>query len=110
MSAAELRQAAETLRVRAGDPTVPGPWLAVTRPGTGQAWIDMPDVDGHAFGMHGWPFEAQYIATMHPGVGLALADCLEQTATSVDMTEESLHEEVFGLEFALARAINGSAT
>ena len=51
---------------------------------------------------------ANYIAAMHPGVGLALADWLESTAESLDSTTHpGWQETVAPHALAVARAING---
>lgn len=117
MSAAELRQAAETLRWFAN--SLPdSPWM-VQKP-----WLhEVKDADGRAIlssinARHDIP---AYVATMHPGVGLALADWLEATATESDR-ELSLLERAYGqaapdfqreispLGTSLARLINGGAS
>ena len=86
MSAELLRQAATILRERA-EAATPGPW---------EANMHSPDMGGR----HGWDLRgprnlgplgavvsarmlsgnAHYIATMHPGVGLALAKWLDDVA------------------------------
>lgn len=90
MSAARLREAAKVLRERAEDAT-PGPW--VTHPVGARADVrGLPentshDYRGNAVATAGdsefgaCPAkDAHYIATMHPGVGLALARALDTAA------------------------------
>lgn len=93
MSAARLREAAKVLRERA-EAATPGPW--VTHPVGARADVrGLPentshDYRGNAVATAGdsefgaCPAkDAHYIATMHPGVGLALADWLEAQGTHV---------------------------
>lgn len=81
MSAAELRQAAETLRERA-ERSAAGPWEAY-----GNGRVGQPSKPSLIFavaecyplgGSHKQKQQAEYIATMHPGVALALADWLDK--------------------------------
>ena len=77
MTADRLRQAARVLRERA-EAATPGPWL--THDEDGDPYIAPPATGALLITAH--PLEvaranAAYIATMHPGVGLALADWLE---------------------------------
>lgn len=91
MSAQKLRDAAKVLRERAGA-TEPGPWEVrrgglIARASTSPrlVWPPHASADGQY-----WEDErerndatATYIATVHPGVALALADWLDDTATEV---------------------------
>ena len=93
MSANELRQAAETLRGRAGA-TTPDREFWTTNGIAGWAcdgsWV--VEFDERA---------AAYIATMHPGVGLALADWLDsEFAHDFGPSEHAIE---------VARLINGGA-
>lgn len=89
VSAQRLREAAKVLRERAEE-TTPGPWSTVA--GASNVWR-FPDqgtptvvVSGNgAHGHHVKLTDAEYIATMHPDVGLALADALEQLADERDL-------------------------
>jgi hypothetical protein len=120
-AAAELRKAAETLR-------------ALATAATHEPWTHYPDmwVDGtpvHRIGsnaagsdvgitpredVHNGLADAAYIATMHPGVGLALADWLDRAAEKRARGEELLGTDRFRTSedsepIALARLINGGA-
>lgn len=102
MSAAELREAAETLRGladHAGNDTGK-PWSAQVCD-DGRAWINAPD-EPHAISIHGWPAAARYIATMHPGVGTALAEWLDY--------EAQFHVFAEAKSLTIARLINGGAS
>lgn len=106
MSAAELRQAAQTLRERADHANADDtPWVAEVG-AVGTAWINTP-TEHHAISMHGWPASARYIATMHPGVGLALAAWLDDEAEAVAAYHAN-KANPFALD--LARLINGGAS
>ena len=94
MSAELLRRAATILRERA-EAATPGPW---------EANMHSPDMGGR----HGWDLRgprnlgplgavvsarmlsgnAHYIATMHPGVGLAIADLLDCVAEDAESNDE----------------------
>jgi hypothetical protein len=84
MSAELLRQAATILRKRAEGAT-PGPWFLDAAGATGvytEARVSETSQDValpviHPGGLDGTD---RYIATMHPGVGLALAGVLDLTA------------------------------
>ena len=87
MSAQRLRDAAKVLRERAEDAT-PGPWHAVVNDVRGVARVLMtPDVEN--FAIHGYPNDARFIATMHPGVALALADWLTEETVGRPFTAVS---------------------
>ena len=112
MSAAELRQAATTLRERA---------IAATRPDEMHPWGDesLPSLPPE---MHPNEVNAAlggtwgtYYATMHPGVGLALADWLDRAAEKRAGGEDLLGTSRFSTDddrapIALARLINGGAS
>jgi hypothetical protein len=87
VSAAELRKAAETLRERAEKAT-PGPWRQEYSKASGDCVIDAEShncLDSVARTTHFRSgLDAAYIATMHPGVGLALAEWLDQCADRLD--------------------------
>lgn len=108
MSAAELRKAAETLRdaARRVARHAPAPWARggtedcgccpapLLVDGDGEAIIDAWQVSGD---------EATYIAAMHPGVGLALADWLEDSSALVaDQVQQDWPALV------IARLVNGT--
>ena len=113
MSAAELRQAAETLRERA-DLATAGPWTVDPDSGAdgfaplvvGQNMAVCETFDGPH------PSDATYIATMHPAVGLALADWLDIIA-SKEKAREGVDSPIPVLylpeALTIARAINGGA-
>jgi hypothetical protein len=73
-SAAELRKAAATLRERALLASQ-GPWESDQRRMT--VWADHGDCQVVRSDVDGPDADLDYIATMHPGVGLALADWLD---------------------------------
>lgn len=122
MSADELRQAAETLRTRATMAT-PGPWetgercvwgLSLSPSKNYEVVTDGPGGEGGV----GSTDDADYIATMHPGVGLALADWLDAVATAEDnindaaprrLSDDRLSLNIAGWDEAssLAHLING---
>lgn len=114
MSAAELRQAANTLRGWAEKATS-GPWEA--RLGGDHAWVALYDdeekiPEGESLpsfeqGGSATSYDAAYIATMHPGVGLALAAWLDDEARAVAAYHAN-KANPFALD--LARLINGSAS
>ncbi len=103
----ELRAAAEKLRKLAQAAT-PGPWEYDPEP-YGYGDDIYYDVDGDN---GGWAAHAEsqptaaYIAAMHPGVGLALAEWLEAEAAQAEFADgwESPHSTT------LARLINGGAS
>jgi len=131
----ELRAAAATLRKLTDDAT-PGPWLrplntrykaTVTGPlpeGERGNWIDGIDPDtgererctvamvptwsnGRHSRQRGGR-DLEYIAAMHPGVGTALADWLDNTATSLAASTHPEWQECVAPDaLAVARAING---
>ena len=122
MSAGELRQAAETLRMLAGS-AMPGPWEVIGRD------LDTPSLvaafgspyDGDRVTKLDTATDGAYIATMHPGVGLALAVVLDATAGAVDSLNDAaprvLSDDTLDMNLpayietvTLARAINGGAS
>lgn len=74
MSAARLREAARVLRERA-EAATPGPW---------EMFRDPIGIHVESGGERGLIADAVYIATMHPGVGLALADWLDTAANNAE--------------------------
>jgi hypothetical protein len=132
MSANELRQAAETLRTRAAAAST-GPWESFVLGSEGYAVVaDRPETERRRsrirvarFGWEDWDTDkanAHWVATMHPGVGLALADWLDLTAHRIERVEDSgnftpelllsmCEQNVLGFTPALqiARLINGGA-
>lgn len=117
----ELRTAAERLR-KLAEAATDGPWTSEVSPVYGfrvgttdkRAWVaftgdyaDEPDESGP---------DADWIATMHPGVGEKLARWLEATVaevTAAEGTEYALHTSGgmfagWDAALAVARAINGS--
>lgn len=105
MSAAILRRAASVLRERAANATS-GPWAPMRSgavAGTMQGSKIMETV-AHTFpGGNGPKHNAHYIALMHPGVGLALADWLDFEAKWLDGRPRYTE----GLAIAVARAVLG---
>lgn len=105
--AALLRQAAEKLRSAATNATS-GPWIVHEAHGflrvdnnRGHSGADLPEWNRDT---------AEYIALMHPGVGAALADWLENTAIKL---HHSTHPEWQGNvephALAVARQVLGVA-
>jgi hypothetical protein len=116
MSAAELREAAETLRERAMAATE-GPWRVCAEGSEGSRIApDSGDkrertrfigiMNGRVQPEDGR--NARYAATMHPGVGLALADWLDLTARRFD--EGLGFPGDYEKPLAIARLINGAST
>lgn len=117
MSAETLRKAAEKLREEANAAT-PGPW---------DANMHSADMGGR----HGWSLRgprnlgpnaavlnarmvsgnAHYIATMHPGVGLALADTLDHVSGLLGEHRDDLAPDTtLGGLLRVARLILGGAS
>ena len=86
MSADRLREAAKVLRERA-ERVTPGPWEAFRRGDAdgpfGVCAETVGDLDQDVYYGSGRA-DAIYIATMHPGVGLALADWLDTAANNAE--------------------------
>lgn len=89
MSAAELRKAAETLRKRAA--SVPmvmersGAWdSGVGFRRDGGSWFHLAPTTYEAAQRGDFQAASRYIATMNPGVGLALADLLDREADALE--------------------------
>ncbi len=112
MSAELLRRAAQKLRKRAGAAT-PGPWQAVQY---GKGW----GVDGNVRPAdHAWVAEmkfgeertdAEYIASMHPPVALALAGWLDFVAEHIEVRSgqragPAYVERAYAHPVAVARAV-----
>jgi hypothetical protein len=124
MSADELRQAAATLRERAEATTHPGHgWRLADLAGANEVWADRGPAGFDAFmvattatrlnpnpGTRGHS-DAAYIATVHPGVGLALADWLDATADEIERREwpRSRTSGTQDRALAVARLIIGGA-
>lgn len=117
----ELRAAAERLRVLATEAT-PGPWrqhdthlgqygytatvLSGERNATElRAWLPTMSQGPWGEARNVWA-DAGYIATMHPGVGAALAAWLD-SLTGIDISEHAALPEEYRHALAVARAING---
>ncbi|MEN3123244.1 hypothetical protein [Janibacter sp. LM] len=79
MSAERLRQAATVLRERA-EAATPGPWKADRRGGVTGRFEGMTEVISESTDQ----VHADYIATMHPGVALVVAESLDNTAAWLD--------------------------
>jgi hypothetical protein len=129
MSAAELRKAAETLRELAGAATS-GEWCAL--PGASNVWHFPETGDGRPVvvapgngsqGHHVRQEDAAYIAIVHPGVGLALADWLDtagadlwahgplcECGSGCNDCDDSLWEPHVRRALTLARLINGGTS
>jgi len=88
MSADRLRAAAKVLRERTMLAAL-GPWTAEIHE-DGRAWIGQHRNE-HMLAAHGHPRTAEYIVTMHPGVGLALADWLDDAAREAEEVGENHH-------------------
>jgi hypothetical protein len=121
-AADELRAAATKLRELATAAT-PGPWrdhdthlgqyghTATVLSGKGnstdlRAWLPSMSQESWDQTRNVWA-DAGYIATMHPGVGAALADWLDSW-TGIDLYEAGSLPEDARHALAVARAINGT--
>ena len=111
MSADELRQAAETLRARA-QASSRAPWVV-----DGEGDLEGTEVRAARgagptvaqtvpLGYERRRANAAYIATMHPGVGLALADWLDDEAKAAGYHEN----RIIPSALTIARLINGGAS
>lgn len=88
MSADRLREAARVLREdseAASRSDAEGPWT--WRVTGDKKWAVVMDADGSWMAQVDDDDRAAYIATMHPGVGLALADWLDNAAANVDFMQ-----------------------
>jgi hypothetical protein len=120
MSADLLRQAATLLRERA-DAAPPGPWHAewfgqeyVVLDPTGDSVIESTYVVSDN-GIAGYRREdcghvEDYIATMHPGVGHALADWLDVNAREWGDDETDWTDPLLAAPVAVARAVLGETS
>lgn len=91
MTAARLREAAKVLRERAKAAT-PGPWWNGVSLGNvvfSSTGLDDDIAVTEGFGKRA---DAAYIALVHPLVGLALADWLDDEACRIEMTGVRLFE------------------
>lgn len=87
-----LRAAAVRLREVAGAAT-DGPWEAASLPGKsrlskGHTVVVAGDRETPVIREEGAWFDAAYIATMHPGIGLGLAEWLEAVARDWALAED----------------------
>ncbi len=105
MSAQRLRDAAKVLRGRA-EAATPGPWIAEYSKKSGHCVIDAESrnaLDSVARATHFRDVgDATFIATMHPGVALALADWLDSVAGRATDIANTLI--LSGQAWAVARA------
>ena len=127
MSAAELRKAAETLRELAekastGDgPTLSREWFSdLTYMSRRYEVVAANEGSIIASNLDRWTSE--FIATMHPGVGLALAEWLDAVAIAWVWDEHpddvetpdgwplTLEESVDTIPLKIARLVNGGAS
>jgi hypothetical protein len=122
MPAETLSTAAKRLRERATAPNItPGPWLCLDG---GDRIIRYPGIDDTDYVVDeptSNSANAEWIALMHPGVGLALADWLEREAaiwTELEAVKAELHPKGYKLSWpisthdealAVARAVLGGA-
>lgn len=119
----ELRTAAETLRSLATAAT-PGPWrqhdthlgqyghtatvLSGERNDTElRAWLPTMSHESWDEARNVWN-DAAYIAAMHPGVGLAVAELLETAATCLDGHDGVAYPSHVVRAFTVAHAILGT--
>lgn len=109
MSAAELRRAAATLRNRA-EAATPGPWRPEYSKGSGDCVLDAEStncLDSVARTTHFRSgLDAAYIATVHPAVGLALADWLDEGANGYLIERGYMSDKALDI----ARLINEAAS
>ena len=106
MSADLLQRAAEMLRERAERAT-PGPW--------GVSWSAVRDTEQYAVAAPKRPWDAAHIATLHPGIGLALADVLDLASLAagfaeLDAAHDGREHTIPEQYLTLARAILGEPT
>ena len=112
MSADRLREAARVLRERAESAT-----------GASYHWTPLPAGEGVARvfcgrvlvaktdeTIGGSGANAAYIATMHPGVGLALADWLDDEAGRIELADNGWDARPYEAALRLADLILGSAS
>jgi hypothetical protein len=103
--AAELRAAAERLR-QAATAATPGPWhVTVCGPNDDDAYVVSPSrpvVIAEEPAGAGGQRDAAFIAAMHPGVALALAEWLEQTVRALEYWRTAIPDEAL----AVARSLN----
>jgi hypothetical protein len=112
MSADLLREAAEVLRERI-DGSQPSPWyaeLSILAPDDANWWF-VCDANGFEVAQtrHSVKAEAAYIATMHPGVGLALADWLDEIAAGWMWDDEGAACDWDGMPLKLDEAVDSHA-
>lgn len=108
MTADRLREAARVLRERAEEAT-PGPWRDEYSGRTGPVVMDAASrnaLDHVAKCSHfRGRSDAAYIATMHPGVGLLVAELLDESAGHAEFMERvtAEHNAVTGERVTLRR-------
>jgi hypothetical protein len=106
-----LTAAAKRLREHATDPDItPGPWLCLDG---GDRIIRYPGIDDTDYVVDeptSNSANAEWIALMHPGVGLALADWLEWEASTVSSTAWAPINIGLDRALAVARQILGEVT
>lgn len=113
MSTDRVREAAKVLRERA-EAATPGPWeiqQGTPTMGGGTWTLRTAGQPGIRLGVHEYqhgPGNADYIATVHPGVGLALADWLTYEAAVLE-DEGTTLGDVYPC-MALANLILGGAS
>jgi len=107
--AAELRAAAERLREHVGYlhlSDVRGPWSVHAGPSGYPQSVNNVGVPIHVCSTYtdpkAPPVMANYIALMHPGVGRAIADWLEQTARALEYWRTAIPDAAL----AVARSLN----
>ena len=107
MSAETLRKAAAILRERAAE-SEPGPWDGELDGYSSSVWREEADGQPIPIAHRASEREATYIATMHPGVGLALADVLDASAGVWAAAEQAPRpDSQLGLLAHLARLVLG---
>lgn len=113
MSTAEetLRKAAEKLRTLAGD-AQPGPWTQIPERHVFDHYRTIVQEEDRMVPIAGTSLEgdAEYIATMHPGIGLALADWLDLAAGTAEFAEQWNLPNTNRHPLAVARAVLGEAS
>lgn len=109
-----LQDAARELREKAEGAT-PGEWCQVTGAGVGIApspVSSMTLATTHGAHLQQSAADAAYIATLHPGVGLAVAELLERTARLIPTDDHGepmiLAGSTYEAALAVADAVLGS--
>lgn len=99
--AEEMREAARLMRERAAL-VPPPPWHALMHD------IIAGDDGGNVIASSGLTVRAQYVASWHPGVALALADWLDVKAVNLEVVGHLYRDHDFGYALAVARAYLGA--